>query len=142
AELGTDRGRFDAFSDAIVARQHELFKGTQYEFRHFRKTIGYANLPLDGLWSRAPYLHNGAVPNLRALLTPPAQRPVAFLRGGDVLDPVNGGFEAPACEPGTAEAGLVCFDTRQPGNSNAGHAFGTGRSADERRDLLEYLKTF
>ena len=31
-------------------------------FRHFRKTDGYANMPLDGLWLRAPYLHNGSVP--------------------------------------------------------------------------------
>lgn len=142
AELGTDRGRFDAFSEAVVAKQHELFKGTVYEFRHFRKTIGYSNLPLDGLWSRAPYLHNGAIPNLWSLLLPPAERPIAFRRGSDVLDPVNGGFEAPACNPDADQTDLFCFDTRRRGNSNAGHDFGTRRSAAERRDLIEYLKTF
>ena len=26
---------------------------------HFRKTDGYATMPLDGVWLRAPYLHNG-----------------------------------------------------------------------------------
>jgi hypothetical protein len=142
SEMGTDRGRFDAFSEAVVAKQHELFKGTEFEFRHFHKTIGYSNLPLDGLWTRAPYLHNGSVPNLWSLLKPPAERPVAFRRGSDILDPVNGGFEAPPCDPEKDSPGAFCYDTRKPGNSNAGHNFGTGRSVEERRDLLEYLKTF
>ena len=29
-------------------------------------------MPLDGLWLRAPYLHNGSVPTLRDLLEPSA----------------------------------------------------------------------
>src|SRR6202040_3552334 len=35
-----------------------------YRFKRFCKTNGYANLPLDGVWLRAPYLHNGSVPTL------------------------------------------------------------------------------
>lgn len=31
---------------------------------------GYVAAPLDGIWARAPYLHNGSVPNVRALLVP------------------------------------------------------------------------
>ena len=67
---------------------------------------------------------------------------MAFRRGSDVLDPVNGGFEAPPCDPENDGRGAFCYDTRKPGNSNAGHDFGTGRRVEERRDLLEYLKTF
>jgi 16S rRNA (cytosine1402-N4)-methyltransferase len=37
-------------------------------------------MPLDGIWLRAPYLHNGSVPTLRALLSP-STRPVTFRRG-------------------------------------------------------------
>ena len=48
---------------------------TPCRFRHFRKTYGYANMPLDGIWLRAPYLHNGSVPTLRDLLEPAAKRP-------------------------------------------------------------------
>ena len=99
-------------------------------------------MPLDGLWARAPYLHNGSVPNLWSLLEPPVERPVAFLGGIDILDPINGGFEAPPCDPENDSYGAFCYDTRKPGNSNAGHNFGTGHSVEDRRDLLEYLKTF
>ena len=45
-------------------------RGKPWKFSHFRKTHGYANMPLDGVWLRAPYLHNGSVPTLRELLRP------------------------------------------------------------------------
>ena len=47
---------------------------------------GYANQPLDGIWLRGPYLHNGSVPTLRDLLEPPERRPAVFYRGYDVFD--------------------------------------------------------
>ena len=59
--------------------------GKPWAFSQFRKTQGYANMPLDGLWLRAPYLHNGSVPDLRALLFP-EERPAAFYRAYDVYD--------------------------------------------------------
>jgi hypothetical protein len=58
----------------------------QYRFTHFRKTRGYANHPLDGIWLRAPYLHNGSVPTLADLLEPADRRPKVFYRGNDVFD--------------------------------------------------------
>jgi mono/diheme cytochrome c family protein len=33
---------------------------------------------LVGIWSRFPYLHNGSVPSIAALLTPPERRPTLF----------------------------------------------------------------
>ena len=41
---------------------------------------GYVTSVLDGIWSRAPYLHNGSVPTLYHLLVP-SERPQQFLRG-------------------------------------------------------------
>jgi len=38
---------------------------SEYSFTTFRKTKGYVNVLLDGIWARAPYLHNGSVPSLR-----------------------------------------------------------------------------
>ena len=67
--------------------------GTPWKFSHFRKTDGYANMPLDGVWLRAPYLHNGSVPTLRALLFP-EERPAVFYRGYDVYDWQRVGFVA------------------------------------------------
>jgi len=67
-------------------------------FSHFRKTFGYANSPLDGIWLRAPYLHNGSVPTLRDLLQPSANRPKTFYRGYDVYDQKNVGFVTDVAE--------------------------------------------
>ena len=49
-----------------------LYAGYPHRYCHYRKTFGYANMPLDGVWLRAPYLHNGSVPTLRDLLEPAA----------------------------------------------------------------------
>ena len=40
---------------------------TRSGFRIFTRAQGYANAPLDGIWLRAPYLHNGSVPNLTGI---------------------------------------------------------------------------
>lgn len=115
---------------------------------------GYAAGPLDGIWARAPYLHNGAVPTLEHLLTP-ATRPARFLRG--VLDfdttrvgwfwdaDMVAGFAGQTPPPGL-------HDTARDGLSNRGHdrdvtlggrTYRLDWSADPgaRADLIEYLKT-
>ena len=120
-----------------------VFAGTPYAFRSFEKTDGYANLPLDGLWLRGPYLHNGAVPTLKDLLAPPTERPSAYLRGSDVIDAVNGGFLSPPCDPkAPPSAAGFCFDTAQAGNGRDGHLYGTDLPASAKSDLLAYLLTF
>jgi hypothetical protein len=42
---------------------------------------------------------------------------------------------------GYTDGGLYVFDTAGEGNSNAGHDYGTKLSAEQKRDLMEYLKT-
>jgi hypothetical protein len=111
-------------------------------FTHFRKTYGYANAPLDGIWLRAPYLHNGSVPTLRALLEPAALRPSTFYTGYDVYDYENVGFVSDGA--GAAADGWL-YDTSARGNSNRGHegeAYGTELDPDRKEALIEYLKTF
>ena len=75
--------------------------------------------PLTGIFATGPYLHNGSVPTLSALLEPAARRPKTFALG---------------------KAGFV-FDTRLSGNGNAGHEFGTTLSPREKADLLAFLET-
>ncbi len=141
-DLGVDPHRLDSYTERFNAYQLDyLFAGTPYAFSHFELTDGYANLPLDGLWLRGPYLHNGAVPTLADLLAPPEERPIAFLRHSDVVDGERGGFVSPPCDPAT-ETGGFCFDTTLPGNSNAGHVYGTGLDDEARANLLAYLLTF
>src|SRR5262249_14362186 len=111
-------------------------------FSHFRKTGGYANMPLDGLWLRAPYLHNGSVPNLRALLQPTTDRPTVFYTGYDVYDFDNVGFVSTG--PDAQQHGWR-FDTSARGNGNGGHEgpqYGTSLSREQKNALIEYLKTF
>ncbi|MFO0953815.1 MAG: hypothetical protein U0835_22200 [Isosphaeraceae bacterium] len=121
---------------------------------------GYAAGPLDGVWARAPYLHNGSVPTLRHLLAPgnpDSQRPAKFVRGSDLYDVKNVGFRwdpaalaALAADAPTA----VLFDTGWDGASNRGHQAdvvvdGKARrldwsgpeNAEALEDLIEYLKT-
>jgi hypothetical protein len=85
---GTDRHRLDSYTYALLANQNTLYAGYPWRFTKFRKTNGYANMPLDGIWLRAPYLHNGSVPSLRDLMEPPENRPQSFYRGNDVFDQI------------------------------------------------------
>jgi hypothetical protein len=96
------------------------------------------NVPLDGLWTRGPYLHHGAVPTLADLLKPAAQRPKWFWRGYNVFDPVNVGFVSSGPE---AEMIGTLYDTRRPGNCNAGHEYGTTLPEAQKKALIEFLKT-
>ena len=137
SEIGTDPERLRSFSEKLEERLNQT-KGNTWAFSHFRKTDGYANMPLDGIWLRGPYLHNGSVPTLRDLLKPPDERPAVFYRGYDVYDFNNVGFVSSGPE---AEALGERFDTRERGNSNSGHEYGTMLSDQQKEDLLEYLKT-
>jgi len=108
------------------------------------KPYGYVSPSLDGIWLRAPYLHNGSVPTLRDLLNPPNERPQSFHRGYDVFDPVKVGFKEPpprATGPnGELTQPYFLFDTREKGNGNQGHTYGTQLSNEDKEKLLEYLK--
>jgi hypothetical protein len=138
--IATDRHRLDSYTLTFAANQYGLYPDSPYRFSHFRKTNGYANHPLDGIWIRGPFLHNGSVPTLRDLLDAPGQRPAAFYRGYDLFDPVKVGFvsNVPAADGQT----FTRFDTMLPGNSNSGHSYGTALSDDEKNAIVEYLKTF
>jgi mono/diheme cytochrome c family protein len=142
-QIRTDRYRLDNYLYDLAVNQATLYAGTPYRFTHFRKTYGYANMPLDGIWLRAPYLHNGSVPNLRALLEPAGKRPKVFYRGNDVYDPDNVGFQSDVPAQGTLK--FFKFDTSVPGNGNMGHEgprYGTDLPASDKAALLEFLKTF
>ena len=152
-KIGTDRHRLDSYTYLVAANQGTLYAGYEADwgfnqpypqrFSHFHKTQGYANSPLDGIWLRAPYFHNGSVPNLREVLEPSANRSVTFYRGNDVYDSQNVGFVSDIAEQdGRA---FFLYDTAAPGNGHQGHegtAYGTDLPLAEKRALLEYLKTF
>ena len=96
----------------------------------------YEARPLNGIWATAPFLHNGSVPTLDALLRKPDDRPKTFSVGVRTFDTVKVGLAEPP-----SSSSLPKLDTTLPGNTNAGHVFGAGLSEDDRKCLIEYLKT-
>ena len=115
----------------------------------------YKARSLNGIWATAPYLHNGSVPTLYDLLLPKKRegdpedgeyRPDQYQVGSREFDPAKVGLKSSGYKGST-------FDTSLKGNSNAGHEYASGKTAqlngkvlkpltkDEKLDLLEYLKT-
>lgn len=83
--------------------------------QYVRNPTGYVATNLHGLWTTAPYLHNGSVPTLADLLKPAKDRPKTFTRLSYTVD------------------------TSKQGLSNVGHEFGTTMPEPDRADLLAYL---
>ncbi len=137
-EIKTDRHRLDMWTQGSADAYNALTADYSWKMTKFQKTGGYLSVPLDGLWLRAPYLHNGSVPTLADLLEPAASRPTVFWRGYDLLDPVKVGFVSTGPE---AEAKGSRHDVSVAGNGNGGHEYGTTLSADEKKALVEYMKT-
>ena len=137
-EVGTDRHRLDMWTKGSADAYNAHTDGYDWKMSNFQKTTGYLSPPMDGLWLRGPYLHNGSVPTLADLLEPVEKRPTLFWRGYDLLDAERVGFVSVGPE---AEAAGSRHDVTEPGNGNAGHTYGTTLSAEEKRALLEYLKT-
>ncbi|ABA58269.1 conserved hypothetical protein [Nitrosococcus oceani ATCC 19707] len=142
-DIGTDPGRLNSYTELLSVNQNTLYVGYPWRFKNFRKTNGYANMPLDGLWLRAPYLHNGSVPTLRDLLEPVENRPKVFYRGYNVYDWKKVGFISDIAKEDGHE--FFKFVTQVEGNSNAGHegeAYGTFLSGMQKEAIVEYMKTF
>jgi mono/diheme cytochrome c family protein len=113
---------------------------------------GYVAPPLDGIWSTAPYLHNGSVPTIRSLLHS-ATRPSVWrhrVTNTDSKENYNqldlGWFfleqkQLESLQLGLSSVDKWVYDTSVPGYSNAGHLFGDALTDDQRDAVLEYIKT-
>ncbi len=137
-EVGTDRHRLDMWTQEAADSYNEFAEGYEFDFDNLRKTNGYVSVSLDGIWLRAPYLHNGSVPSLQDLLEKPENRTKVFYRGYDVYDPEKVGFVSNGAE---AERVGFKYDTSVTANSNEGHLYGTDLSGEDKKALVEYLKT-
>jgi cytochrome c5 len=109
--------------------------------------LGYVAPPLDGIWATAPFLHNGSVPTIEALLDS-SKRPRYWTRTFDSTDYDQAALgwnfaeldHGQADEP-TALARVKIYDTTLLGYGNQGHTWGDELDSSQRRALLEYLKT-
>jgi mono/diheme cytochrome c family protein len=148
--IGTDPARFHGLSDKLVAHYNATWFGDKYPVNS--KRVGYQAPPLDGIWATAPYLHNGSVPTLQALLNS-SKRPIRFTRPPSTdfehYDSTLVGWKfrevsqdelISTAQRSPFEAKFI-VDTSRFGMSNGGHTFGDKLSEDQRMDLIEYLKT-
>ncbi len=138
AEIKTDDNRLKTWTQEAADAANAAVKSLGIDRKNMVKTNGYAAEPLDGLWLRAPYLHNGSIVNLDDLLKPASRRTKDFYRGYDLYDIAKAGFVSHG--PEAKRVGFH-FDTAERGNGNMGHEYGTKLSDDDRQALLEYLKT-
>jgi hypothetical protein len=100
---------------------------------------GYIAPPLDGVWITAPYLHNGSVPTIEALLDS-RKRPQYWSRNFNKTEydyEKLGWVYRAEPKPG----GRSVYNTTLPGYGNYGHSFGDKLNEEERKSVLEYLKT-
>jgi mono/diheme cytochrome c family protein len=121
---------------------------------------GYIAPPLVGVWASAPYFHNGSVPTIEAVLNS-AERPEIWARNHQ--DPFAYDLEKPGMayrpvtraefdesaerakgKPFATQAAIdhgAIYDTTAFGHGNMGHTFGDHLSPDERRAVIEFLKS-
>ncbi len=138
ADVGTDPNRANMFTEKLADGFNKFLAELESEGYQAPKEFGvrstgkYWAATLSGVWARSPYLHNGSVRTMRELLTSPAQRAKTFHRGSRVFDEKDMGY---------TDDGTYVLDAAGSGNSNAGHDYGTTLSENEKRDLIEYLKT-
>jgi hypothetical protein len=130
-----------------VASQQLLISAMKNQLSNFYRKpatadadAAYESRVLHGIWATAPYLHNGSVPNLWELLTPPAQRKPTFTVGSRVFDAKNVGYVTDSSP--FSNATFQTDPSNTNGNGNNGHNYGTSLSEDDRWALIEYLKTF
>lgn len=151
-DVGTDPGRYQGtqyFADRLNQLKISKFMGTIVE-----PQVGYVPPPLEGIWARYPYLHNNAIPNLCALMTPPDQRPKTFYQGPAIdrdrdFDQECVGYPVGDKIPAEWKKERdALFDTRRVGMSNQGHykMFLTPEGQerftwDQKLELIEFLKT-
>ena len=142
--IGTDPRRAAEADSSIAA----ALRAGYSRLARIDSTGVYVAPPLTGIWSSAPYLHNGSVPTLWHLMHPD-QRPVRFYVGGHALNLDRVGIAGDVDDDGTMRyphdyrpwSTPTLYDTSEPGRGNRGHeSMFAGMTEPQKRALLEYLK--
>lgn len=154
-EVGTDPAlaTFDASSDLDYYISSWVYRetGPDGEPYHMLNHGGYQAPPLDGVWATAPYFHNASVPTVEHVLDSKS-RPAIYTRSfetdEDAYDQQRVGWKITRLDPDAAAAEKTeaheqrrITNTSFPGRGNQGHTFGDKLTSDQRKAVLEYLKT-
>lgn len=142
AEVGTDPVRTLKFRKQEV----DAINSTWFGQPPMRDTDGYLAPTLVGIWARAPYLHNGSVPDLASVLDSTSRPSVWQRTGSGELDydvvRVGWRFTIPF-ERGDPDTilGRRIYDTAREGLAATGHTYGDSLSEADRAAVIEYCKS-
>jgi mono/diheme cytochrome c family protein len=147
-EIGTDRKRYDNIGVKFGEAYNASWFAQEPPGMPVKATAGYQAPPLDGVWATAPYFHNASVPTLYHVLDSKS-RPTVFTRsyrtGEEDYDKEKVGWKVRAVPPADPQLPAIerrkVYDTSRPGRGNGGHTYGDDLTADDRRAVIEYLKT-
>ena len=147
-DVGTDPLRYkgmSSFSEDLNRLSISKFMGTEVIPK-----VGYVPPPLDGIWSRFPYMHNNSIPSLCEVLTASRFRVKVY----KAIEPKNIDLdfdsECVGYPRSVSSEAIVrgSFQTSKPGQSNAGHDEGIflkdGKeilSMAEKKQLIEFMKS-
>ena len=150
-EVGTDPDRVNTVTPEFRALvENNVLKDI---LRPTKLGRGFFAPRLDGIWARFGYLHNASIPNVWTLLTPPDQRAAVWSLhdAGEeyrfdpsrlgLTTPLKGSTDEQALLKDAKKGARDIYWTGRVGQSNQGHPFGTTLTDDEKRALIEYLKT-
>jgi len=153
--VGTDRTRADAMTAAMAERANDV--AITQGLLHTAPSEGYVPRPLNQVWARGLYGHNGQWPDLHVLALSDDQRPRRFVVHADAtynLDRVGTPWsplrDTPtgteimrdgAWVPLELQPGEYLYDAAEPGFGVQGHPFLSDLDAERQRAILEYLKT-
>jgi hypothetical protein len=140
AMVGTDPARAEAVTPEFVAAANAvpLARGVTT----VAATGGYVPPVLLDVWARGTYGHAGQWPTLEVLATKPEDRPRRFAVDPDApYDIANVGLRWTPLRDGAKPASGYVYDAAQPGYGVGGHRFLSDLPPDERRAVIEYLKT-
>jgi mono/diheme cytochrome c family protein len=147
--IGTDSLRWMSVDDSVLSWQAHHPSHPFVRHVATARTGGYVPPILTGVWATAPYLHNGSVPTLWALMHPD-DRPARFEVGGHRLDYARMGIDLQPDSTGVWRypkgyvpgSRPVVYDTSRLGRGNGGHRFPfRAMGEDDKAAVLEYLKT-
>ena len=144
-DIGTDPIRLRALSPQHRRGYHESWYANYGQDETHFEPEGYQAPPLDGVWASAPYFHNGSVPTLWHVLNPTERPKIWYRPNNDAYDASRVGLKVKELTdlPSDLRGDIrrKYFDTQVRGKSSAGHDYPDALNVEEKKVLLEYLKT-
>jgi hypothetical protein len=140
AFVGTDAARSEAVTPAFVAAANSVPLG--HGSTTVAATGGYVPPVLLDVWARGTYGHVGQWPSIEVIAMKPEERPRRFRVDLDgPYDVAHLGLHWTEARQGESAPQGYVYDGAAPGYSVEGHRFLCDLPADDRRAILEYLKT-